>query len=229
MNTKLFFSLSFVLILFSCSKSEENPAPLAPASANLIFPLNNTECNEGEVLDVNSSVINFQWEAAENTTIYEVYIEDFNSIVLYQEQTSEIELKVTLARGKAFKWYVESKSDNISEIAKSEVWSFYNAGEGETTHVPFPAELMSPSEGKSYTSGTTKVNLEWSGNDLDNDILEYKIYLGVNNPPTNLEGIVSEENIEINTNSGLTYYWFIQSVDSNNNSSNSAISHFIID
>ena len=224
----LFLSLLF-LIIISCSKSEETPEINSPTPVNLVFPENNKECTEGEVVDANTSLINFQWEAGENTTSYEFFLEDMESNILHQESTTEMELEVTTTRGMALKWYVKSKSDATKETVTSEVWSFYNAGDGVTMHAPFPAELLSPSQGKLFPDGTTTVTLEWKGNDVDNDILEYEVHFGENNPPNNLERTISDESIEVNISSGKTYYWSVRTLDENNNSSNSSVFKFIVE
>lgn len=228
MKAKYLFLLVFFLILVSCSKSEETSEILPPTPVNLIFPVNNTECTEGDVVDAHNSIITFQWEAAENATSYEFFLEDLESNILHQEITTGIELEVISKRGMAFKWYVNSQSDATDETVTSNIWNFYNAGEGVIMHVPFPAELLSPSQGESFPGGTTSVTLEWNGNDLDNDILEYEVYFGESNPPISLERTISDESIEVNTSSGKTYYWSIKTVDKNNNSSNSSVFKFIV-
>lgn len=227
-NIKPIILLVLLSVLFSCNKAEEDSEIFPPAPAELVFPLNNTECNEGIVVDSNTSTVNFQWEAAQYTTSYEFILEDLESNILHQESTEDTELEVTIARGKAFKWYVKSKSENSAEKTTSEVWVFYNAGEGITAHAPFPAELISPTPGESFSSSITIVQLEWTGSDLDNDILEYEVYFGVSNPPTNLEKVLPEESIEVTVSFGETYYWFVKTIDENNNSSNSFISNFKI-
>ena len=229
MKEKFLILTVLFLIFVSCSKSEETSEILPPTPVNLIFPINNRECAEGEVVDANNSTINFQWEAAENTTSYEFFLEDLESNILHQESTTEMELEVTTTRGMALKWYVQSKSDATEETATSEVWSFYNAGEGVTMHVPFPAELLSPSQGKFFPRSTTTVTLEWNGNDVDNDILEYEVYFGESNPPNNLERTISDENTGVNISSGKTYYWFVKTVDENNNTSNSRVFKFFVE
>lgn len=224
MKMKFLLLSALSLLLFSCDKSEDNSEIIPPAPANLVFPANFTECNEGTVVDADNSSVNFQWEAAENTTSYELYLEDLESNILHQESTTETELEITIQRGKTFRWYVQSKSDGSAEPASSEVWSFYNAGEGTVSHAPFPAEILSPSPGASFSLGNGAITLEWSGNDLDNDINEYEVYFGGNNPPETLEEVTSEETLEINPGSTGNYYWQVKTFDNNGNSSNSRVS-----
>jgi len=229
MKTKFLFLPAFFLILTSCSSSDESPEVLSPTPATLVFPAKNTECNEGIVVDADKSRVNFQWEMSENTTSYELFIEDLQSNVLHQESTPNTELEITIARGNAFRWYVQSKSEATEEMATSEVWSFYNAGEGITSHVPFPAEITSPVSGETFSADTSTLTLEWEGSDLDEDILEYNVYLGEVNPPENVEGTTSIEEMEVNVASGRTYYWFIKTIDDVGNSSNSSIFHFTLE
>lgn len=229
MKTKHLLLPALFLMLASCSSSDESPQVLSPASATLVFPANNTECNEGTDVDANNSSVNFQWQAAENTTSYELYLEDLESNILQHEITTETELELIISKGKAFRWYVESKSETTEEVAKSEIWNFYNAGEGITSHVPFPAEIISPEYGETFSADTSTLTLEWKGSDLDQDVLEYEVFLGEVNPPENVEGTTSEEKMQITVTTGKTYYWFIKTIDSNNNSSNSSIFHFTIE
>ena len=229
MKTKFLILPAFLLLLISCSSSDDTPEVQVPVSANLVFPANNTECNEGTVVDAYNSTVNFQWETSDNTTTYELFIEDLNSNLIHHESTTNTELEATIARGKAFRWYVESRSEATDEIATSEIWSFYNAGEGIISHVPFPAEIVSPAFGETISADTNSLFLEWKGSDLDDDILEYELYFGESNPPANIAGATSEEKMEVNVTSGKTYFWFVKTTDENNNSSNSSIFRFEIE
>lgn len=63
-----------LLIILSCSKSDEYSKNFPPASSELVFPANHTECIEGEIVDVNRSKVDFQWKSGENTTVYGLFL-----------------------------------------------------------------------------------------------------------------------------------------------------------
>jgi len=82
-SKKLLFYLSALLIL-SCGGGDDSgggtptiPPPAAipdPSATSLIFPENNTECNEGVVVNDTQSTVTFRWENSQNTDSYEVNI-----------------------------------------------------------------------------------------------------------------------------------------------------------
>ena len=75
------------MFLISCGgggsgSSDNGPDPVpvpAPLAATLIFPDNNTECNEGEVVNDTQSRVTFQWNASQNTDSYEVNLKNLNT------------------------------------------------------------------------------------------------------------------------------------------------------
>ena len=66
------FTTLLMLFLIGCSKEAEEDIPvvITPSSATLIFPENNSECNEGKVISDTESIVNFRWEASQNTDRY---------------------------------------------------------------------------------------------------------------------------------------------------------------
>ena len=214
----IFFGLLF--LNFSCGgdsgnggDTEPDPDPIpVPFAASLIFPDNNSECTEGTVLNENQSRVLFQWNASQNTDSYQVNLRNLNtnSTALTNSNTNEVE--ITLLRGVPYEWFVISKANGTIETAQSETWAFYNSGPGITNYAPFPAQAVAPSRGATINAAPT-VTLEWTGNDVDDDIVSYSIYFGSQEtPPLVQEGITSNT-FEISISSGTTYFWQIETLD----------------
>lgn len=231
MRTTFYLSLSLIFLLFSsCSQSDDNTEEItAPEAVDLIFPQNNSECNEGEIINDAESKVTFEWDTALNTEFYVFQLEGLNSDFIYETETDDTEIAVILKRGEAYSWNVTSRSSGSEEAAVSENWYFYNAGPGNIAHVPFPAEILTPKTGKILTSETGKVVLEWSGSDLDDDISSYEVYFGQENPPVNKTIAGLETILEVNITSATKYFWFVITIDEQNNSSKSNMVNFEVE
>lgn len=98
---------------------------------------------------------------------------------------------------------------------------------GVENYIPFPAQAVSPSDNATFSA--TNVDLVWSGLDIDNDIVAYDVYFGLNNPPVNLLLNDGPEEL-ISSVPVLTgkYYWFVVTKDSAGNESESQIFGFRI-
>lgn len=219
---------SSILLIVACSSSEEPiDEPLIPEAATLVFPEKNTECTTGTVVDNTQSTVIFQWNTSLNTDSYEVVVEELDSEETFTMESNINEVGITINRGAAYEWYVISKSNTSNETSTSETWRFYNAGEGIVSHVPFPADIVEPEIG-ALLSDTLTANLMWTGSDIDNDILGYEVYFGIDNPPANSLGIFTQTNVEVNVTSGNTYYWFVKTMDEDNNTSVSDVFWFSV-
>lgn len=201
---------------------------LPPEKVSLIFPEDNTECNEGTIINEFQSSVLFQWDDAPNADMYEVVIEDLEDQSKITRETANTEIEITVGRGKPYQWYVVSKSNTIIETATSETWKFYNAGDGKASHAPFPADIVYPNVGDTV-SGSTSVTLEWSSSDIDNDVVGYEVYFGVENPPVNNIGTINSNSFNVNVTSGNIYYWSVKTMDKTNNVSNSEVFWFKTD
>ena len=135
-------------------------------------------------------------------------------------------------KGTPYSWLIISKRSGTSVTATSNSWKFYLSGEGLLNYPPFPADLISPTSGKSFASTTTSVELSWEGDDPDGEILTYTLYFdnqdGLQTPSLENKNISSNSK-NVNVNSGNTYYWRIKTTDTNENSSYSQVYSFIID
>lgn len=227
-------SIYIVLIGVFCSCSNTDtpstpPTPILPEAAILITPLKNESCNNGVVISETTSTIRFTWEASKNTDSYELCVKNLlnNEVIAQIAATNYFEL--ILKRNTPYSWYVNSKSSKTKEISKSETWKFFNAGLAATNYVPFPAEIVAPKMNVVVIPSGGNVTLNWTGFDIDNDIVGYDIYFGTTSTPplfqSNVGSTVNSLNVPVTSN---TYYWKVITKDKNGNSSDSGMFKFIV-
>lgn len=218
--------VSITLMACPGSKDDLNPEERGePGSVRLVFPENNTECTEGLVLSDAQSTVIFQWEAAENVDIYEVNLTNLETGSSGTANSDTNELGIVLDRGVPYEWFVTSRKEGTDEAPKSAVWRFYNQGPGVTNYAPFPAEVVNPSRGQTVAA-TGTIALEWQGNDVDNDIVEYEVLFGADANPTAVLGTTAQTSIEATIASGETYYWRVLTKDGAGNISQSEVFEF---
>lgn len=233
----LLFSLSTSLIT-SCSSSSsggEEPTmptddgPVAipdPSAATLVFPEDNTECNQGEILSDIQSTVTFRWNESENTDEYQVNIINLISSLNIRVNVSENEAPVTIDRGTPYEWFVVSRANGTNETASSARFRFYNEGPGIENYAPFPAQAINPQRGATLAASTSLIDLEWQSSDVDNDISEYEVFFGTDADPPSL-GTFSENSFtNLPVTSGTVYNWKVVTFDSFGNSSTSEIFQF---
>ena len=227
--------LTLITIAYSCSSggsSDDGPGEPTvelPEAANLVFPDNNQECNEGVSLNAFQSQVTFQWNASANTTIYDLVIKNIATDLTTTLSSNTTEKTVSINKGTPYSWYVVSKSNATPETAQSETWKFYNAGDATQNYAPFPAELVGPSMGANLT-GTNNITLEWTGSDVDNDITGYDVYFDTVNPPATQIGTdQTEMTSDVSVAAGNTYYWMIITKDAEGNNSESPVFEFRVD
>lgn len=231
--TFIFASLVFSLGLYNCSSSDdttEPPPPVVidpPEAANLIFPNENSECTEGSNLTSTESTIIFNWNDSKNAETYQLVVKNLETQATTNYTSNVSEKSVTILRGTPYSWSVTSKNSG-TVTADSATWKFYNAGEAVSSHAPFPAELVSPAYDDALSAGTTNVTLEWTGEDIDNDIKAYKILFGIAAIPTDEAGSTPNNTLSVEVVSGKTYYWRVLTIDDQNNTSESQIFKFSI-
>lgn len=229
-------SLVFSFCLFSCSSGGDDVTPEPtppevinpPQAANLAFPNENSECTEGSNLTSTESTIIFDWNDADNAETYQLFVKNLETQTTTNYTSTVSEKSVTILRGTPYSWQVVSKNSG-TQTAESATWKFYNAGEAVSSYAPFPAELLSPSYDSTLAASTTTVTLEWTGEDVDNDIKEYKILLGTTPKPTTEENTTTTNALSVNVASGKTYYWRVVTLDTQNNSSESQIFRFNVE
>ncbi len=217
--------LMMLLFLFGCGGKD---APRAPESSMLVFPLKDSECTTGVSLSSSTSEVEFQWQASDFTETYQIRVTNLVTNVSQNMSTSATSLKLPLEKGAPYSWFITSKNTNVTETATSEIWRFYNAG-FQTTYAPFPAEIISPKSGASVLrSANNEVELNWSGADVDNDIISYEVYFSINNPPETLvfSPFANDTDVNVTVAADTVYYWSIKTLDSEGNTSDSGVYQF---
>jgi len=228
---KLLHIFMIIFFLIGCQKDDQESTQIKkyPTQALLIFPYENSECNEGTNITNTQSTVLFEWFSAENTDEYELIISNLSTSEKNSFITSESKIPIVLERATPYAWYVVSKSNEVDSTARSETWKFYNAGEGIESYAPFPAEIITPSMAESITPSSNGIILDWNGSDVDNDIIGYDVYLSTTNPPGLFESKIQESVLmDIQVESNTIYYWSITTKDAHGNSSGSGIFQFKI-
>ncbi|MDO6471431.1 hypothetical protein [Maribacter sp. 1_MG-2023] len=180
---------------------------------NLEFPENNLICTEGEDNGNDGVSIEFQWSASTNATSYELEITNQETNSTDTRTVTTTSLAVGLPKGTQFSWTVTAILG--AKTLASDSWNFYSVGTSTENFAPFPAEISVSDNG----DGT--VNVSWVGEDLDDDLVSYDVYIGTSG---NLELILentTNENTNYNITAGQQYIVEIVSKDSNDNTSTS--------
>ena len=225
------------IILLSCGGGDgvggddgggdPNPIP-APLATTLIFPDNNEECTEGEVINPTQSRVVFEWNDSQNTDSYQVNLRNLNTGSSSLTSSTESSTPIILLRGVPYEWFVVSRANGTTETATSPTWRFFNAGPGISNYAPFPAQAVTPTRGATL-SATSSVVLEWSGSDVDNDISNYTVSFGTENPPPALESEITGTSLEVDVQSGNTYFWQVATEDTAGNVTNSEVFVFRVE
>lgn len=227
--------VSFVGIAYvSCGGGgDDSPPPEPPMemvpdpkATTLVFPENNTECNEGEIVNDLTSRVIFRWNASDDTDSYEVNLINLNTNQAVIVNSATEQSQISIRRGTPYEWFVISKATGTTVTASSATFKFYNQGPGVQNYAPFPAEVVAPARGADLTDTEGVVTLMWTGSDVDEDITGYEILFGTNEIPSESIGTTAENSFDTNVTAGNTYYWRVISEDSANNTSQSEIFEF---
>lgn len=210
------------LAVLSCKKPVKIIDP--PTKAALSLPANNEACTSGTPVSSTLSSIVFKWTASQNAESYDLTIKNLETGVTTTQSTTALELPVTLARNMPYSWSVTAKSSKIATTAVSDVWKFYNVGEATSAFAPFPADMVTPKMAARITPVAGKINLDWTGSDVDNDILNYDIYLGTTATPALLKPAQVDSALpDVTVTAGNTYYWKVITRDNKGNTSDSGV------
>lgn len=214
------------LALVGCG-GKDSPKP--PSSALLVFPQKNSECTTGQdVAGTNTSTVEFRWQTSDHTETYELRATNININTTQTIVVSGTSAKLSIQKGAPYSWLVVSKNSKVPESARSETWRFFNAGV-ETTHPPFPAEVISPKTGSNISRDiNNEVLLEWEGADVDNDLEGYEVYFSTENPPTTLISTLTsgKSDLKVSVEANTVYYWRILTRDREGNTATNSISEF---
>ncbi|MEM8763845.1 MAG: hypothetical protein AAGD88_08535 [Bacteroidota bacterium] len=224
-------SLSVLLFLVACQADTDLPSfVLNPTEVTLVFPENNSICTEGTILSDTESEVTFEWSEAVTGDSYLVRLTDLTTGNTENIQSDAVQMPIILKRGNPYTWRVVTLMNASGNSAESETGSFYNAGPGIDSYVPFPATILSPEMGQTFPANRSSVNLSWTGADLDNDIANYDVYFGTVSPPELfLENLIENRLDDITVQSGNTYYWRILTRDAQGNASKTVIFTFEVE
>jgi len=223
----------FGIIAFAgCDK--ENPGPgirsATPAEVQLVFPLKNSECNEGRYVTNTESTIPFEWRDVEDGEMYELHVTNLSTSEKNSFTTTQDTISIVLQRATAYSWYVEADISGRDSSSVSEVWKFYNSGDGIQNYAPFPAEILSPKNSTTITVSGGTVTLDWEGSDIDDDIVGYDVYFGTANPPAILANDLSQSQLtNVNVTTGNIYYWNVITIDAYGSESESGVYQFKVE
>lgn len=239
---QVFYIMCLAFLIFGCSKSDggngdtldpgeevQNPDDETTDSSiavKLVFPYEDSLCNEGINLTQTESTVFFEWEANKEANGYTLIIENLSTGEVTTTKTTLIKIAVVINRSTPYEWYVVSGSDDLLiEDEKSETWQFYNAAPGIEFYAPFPAVINSPAMAVTLPT-TTEVVLNWTGSDVDNDIATYDVYFGTEKLPAIYSSDVTASQLGVNVVANTIYYWKIITKDEEGNSSDSGIHQF---
>ncbi len=220
--------LFLLVVATACSDDDEMAISTVepPTAAALIFPENNTVCNEGIIVSDTETDVLFQWEEATNASSYVLQIINLDDGSARNISTLSNEFLIRILRATPYSWSVKSIVSGSNETAVSPVWRFYNAGLPLESHPPFPAEAISPQGGSTVNQGT--IALQWEAFDIDDDISSYSVFLDTVNPPVAEAGNTSNTTLDVAVDSGLVYYWKIITTDQLGNASHSQVFQFVV-
>ena len=161
------------LLFTACKKDSPKP----PSAALLIFPEQNSLCTTGVSITPTSSRVEFIWQTANNTNTYELRVTNLSTDITQTVNTQATSAELTIEKGSPFSWQVITRNNQVQETASSATWQFFNAG-SQITHAPFPVQIVAPLSGASVVSDINlEIELEWSGADVDDDIVGYEIFV----------------------------------------------------
>ncbi len=214
----------FLIFFWSCG-----PDPIPdPEAVSLIAPENLNNCTSASRVNDIERQVRFQWTAALFAESYELIVQNSVTQERFISNTTLLNESLKLPGSAPYQWFVKSKSSLTPVTTNSSSWQFYLEGDPNTSHLPFPAVLLDPQDKAIVSlSISNSFLLLWEGNDLDNDIISYDLYLG--NDPNQL--ILKEEKIDLTQfsvvlESDNEYYWQIITHDKNQNQSKSSIFSF---
>lgn len=233
--SRIIFLFIIIISVSGCKKKESTPQPepVEPVETvgtiSLIAPAQNSICITGTVISANQSSVELKWDKVPNATSYTVSIKDLSTDVTSTFTTDQILYSATLNRNTPYSWSVKAQANVPPKTAKSDTWKFYNAGSGTVSYAPFPADNLSPGKDESVSAVAGKITLTWKGSDVDNDILNYDVYLGTVKAPPLLKKEITEEKLEnVDVTTKTTYYWKVITRDKKGNTSESAVNSFSI-
>ncbi len=114
--------------------------------------------------------------------------------------------------GTRYYWRIISSDGN--ESVEGPIWAFETVADSTPNSAPNVPSSPTPANGS--VDMETNINLSWLGGDPDTaDVVQYRVYLGLDNPPTTLAGTVGgvSQFFAPNLNNSTNYYWRIVAED----------------
>lgn len=223
-----------LILILGCSDTTEDGSGTnsiggnqdEPVGVQLVFPFEDSLCNEGTDLTPTESTVFFEWDPNDNAQSYTLTVENLGTGTITQFETEDFILPVTIQRAQAFRWSVHYEVQG--DTKESALWNFFNAGPGVETYPPFPAQIIAPAMAESLPATTATVVLQWDGSDVDEDIVAYDVYFGTNTSPALVASDIAINQFTVSVVSGTIYYWNIVTKDDAGHSSESGIHQFRI-
>jgi len=146
------------------------------------------------------------WSTVPETSGYKIYFgETSNPPSVGVAASNSFDVN-QLAAGQEYFWRVESiASCDSSLTTSSSTWSFTTA----SCFAPTAPTLENP--GDAATNVSREVSLNWTGSA---EVSSYEVYLGLTNPPSQLAGTTSSENLDVIVDPSRTYYWKVVAIAS---------------
>jgi hypothetical protein len=218
--------LLFTIIIFhSCGVDsdiiENNNSDF---NIKLLFPENNSETTDGIAVSNTENELMFKWknEGSSYNSPYILLLTNLDNSETTDYESSETEIAIIIDRGVSYSWSVTGIANSSSEK-----WDFHNIGPWTDSTPPLPAKAISPVSGASISQTSTTVNLVWTSEDSDNDIIGHDLYFGeTENPGLFIENITESRYDDIPVVAGIIYYWQVVTKDSTGNASTSSVFSF---
>lgn len=222
------FIIIMAFVFTGCGKDPSEP-DVVLGKAVLLLPLKDQPCLTGTNITNVESTVAFSWQAAENAEGYDLVIKNLSNNQITTLRTASTMQQVSLLLNTPYSWQVKSLSAKSNDAPLSDVWKFFNAGPGQVSFSPYPAEMISPYMNQKITPVNGKISFKWAGADPDNDIVGYSVYFGpiANNLNTIVDNKVVLEANDISVTPGV-YYWKVITRDAKNNISDSGIVSFTV-
>lgn len=219
---------SVVLLVLGCKKPTEHIVK-APEKALLILPAKDEACLNAVDVSPKESKVLFEWKKGANADSYEIQVTNLLDGAVVNKRTTGDRIELPLPKGTPFKWKVTAISTSADLRVESDTWRFYNASPGLVSHVPFPAELLSPKFGETVNAQGEGIDFAWTGSDIDNDITYYALYLGTDRNQLTLvsKDIKLEKLTSVAVKANTKYFWSVTTIDQRGNLSESEVSQFV--
>lgn len=199
-----------------------------PGTATLVFPPDNSDCLVSSDVSGNEMEIKFDWNDAENTNSYQLFVKNLITQVTESHTTTDSNKLVKVLKNTPYSWYVISMN-NTNHTSASGAWNFRTAANPVSSFSPYPAEAIFPTSFNRLDSGTNTVLLEWSTEGQIPEIKEYDVFFDVVSPPGFMATVTGSSSLSVQVSSGNIYYWRVVTKDHFENSSESQIFQFSVE